>query len=180
VLEHIGEGPAIVLDLCTGTGCVAVAIAKNAPRARVVAADIEPRYAGLVQRNAARHGVSDRVRALVGDLFAAVPQDAPPFDAICANPPYIAQGDWAGLSETIRSYEDPGALLSGADGLDCVRRIVSGAARHLRPGGLLAFEIGQGQAQAVHALLAQAGFENIQFRKDLAGIDRIACGWSPK
>jgi release factor glutamine methyltransferase len=180
VLDFIGSRPAGVLDLCTGTGCVAVAIAKNAPGARILATDLEPRYVDLARRNVARHGLSDRVRVAAGDLFAAVPAGEPPFDAVCANPPYIAEAEWAGLSETIRRYEDPAALIGGSDGLDCVRRIVAAAPRYLRPGGLLAIEIGHGQAWAVRNLLEAGGFLYIEFRRDLAGIERIACGHWPE
>ncbi len=176
VIEFIGAGPARVLELCTGTGCVAVAIAKNAPGTRVLATDREPHYVELARRNVTRHGLGERVHVAAGDLFAAVPAGEPPFDVICANPPYVAAGDWAGLSETIRRYEDPGALISGEDGLDCVRRIVAGAGDHLGPGGLLAMEIGQGQAGAVRNIMEAAGYAKVRFGRDLAGIDRIACG----
>ncbi len=179
VLEFIGDRPARVLDLCTGTGCVAVAIAKNAPRVQVLAADIEPRYIDLARRNAARHGLQDRVHTAQGDLFAALPAGDPLFDVICANPPYVAQREWDGLSETIRHYEDPGALLSGPDGLDCVRRISADAQKFLKPGGLLAIEIGAGQVEAVRSLLHSAGYEDIRFHRDLAGIDRITSGRKP-
>jgi release factor glutamine methyltransferase len=176
VLGFIGDRPARVLDLCTGTGCVAVAIAKHAPNAEVWAADIEPRYAALAARNAERHGLGARLHTLVGDLYAAVPSGAERFDAVCANPPYIADPEWVGLSDTIRRYEDRRALTSGADGLDCVRAIIQGANAHLRAGGLLALEIGHTQAPAVSALLSSAGFFAVHTRKDLAGIERIVAG----
>jgi len=177
ILEFIGEDPARVLDLCTGTGCVAIAIAKNAPRARVLAADIAPGYVALARRNAARHGLRDRCSAAQGDLFGAVPAGEAPFDAICANPPYVAQEEWSALSETIQRYEDPRALLSGREGLDCIRRITAEAQRFLRPGGLLAIEIGYRQAVAVRRLLEAEDYRGIHFRRDLAGIERIACGF---
>ncbi len=176
VLAFIGDRSVRVLDLCTGTGCVALAIAKNAPRATVVAADINPAAVALARRNVAQHALADRVSVVEGDLFAALSPGESMFDAICANPPYVAEGEWEGLSDTIRKYEDPCALVSGPEGLDCIWRIVSQAPRYLRPGGLLALEMGQGQAEKVRALLAGAGFSSIKIINDLAGIPRIACG----
>lgn len=179
VLEFVGERPARVLDVCTGTGCVAIAIAMHALETRVDAVDLNPVAVALAERNATRHGLGDRVRMLEGDLFGALPPDAQVYDAVCANPPYVADGEWAGLSETIRNYEDPRALVSGPEGLDCIRRIVAQAPRHLRPGGLLALEMGQGQAEKVSAILETGGFVSLAIRKDLAGIPRIACGIWP-
>lgn len=176
VLAFIGDRPARVLDLCTGTGCVAIAIAKSAPRATVAAVDINSAAVALARRNVARHGLGERVKLVEGDLFAALPSGEASFDAICANPPYVAEGEWAGLSDTIRKYEDPRALVSGLDGLDCIRRIVAEVPKYLRPGGLLALEMGQGQAAAVRTVLETAGFGSIKILNDLAGIPRIACG----
>jgi release factor glutamine methyltransferase len=176
VLDFIGGQPAAVLDLCTGTGCVAVAIAVNAPGARLVATDIDPRYAALAARNALKHRVADRVECRAGDLFSAV-KHGETFDAICANPPYIEAGLWPSLPPAIRDFEDPGALLAGEDGLDRVRTIARDAPRYLRPGGLLALEVGQGQSGQTASVLAAAGFTGVRFVRDLAGIDRIACGY---
>jgi len=176
VLEFIGDRSTRVLDLCTGTGCVAVAIAKNAPKANVTAADINPAAVTLARQNIVRHALAARVFVVEGDLFAALPASEPAFDVICANPPYVAEAEWTGLSDTIRKYEDPRALVSGAEGLDCIRRIVSDAPKHLRPGGLLVLEMGQGQAEKVRGLLEAGGFGSIKILKDLAGIPRIACG----
>ncbi len=179
VLSHIGDRPAQILDLCTGTGCVAVAIAMNAPNARVVAADIEPRYAALAARNAQRHGAGDRVECRTGDLFDLV-KHGETFDAICANPPYVEAGAWTSLSRTIRDFEDPRALLAGSDGLDTVRRIIRDAWKYLRPGGLLALEIGHGQADATSRLMRESGYASVEFTRDLAGIERIALGLAPE
>lgn len=178
VLDFIGGRPARVLDLCTGTGCVAVSIAANAPPAQVVAADIEPKYVALARRNAQRHGVADRIECLESDLFLGA-KHLETFDVVCANPPYVEAGAWATLAQTIRDYEDPRALVAGTDGLDVIRAIIAGVPDYLRAGGLLALEIGRGQAGAVRRLLDAAGYRSVAFRRDLAGIERIATALAP-
>lgn len=178
-LEHLGKtaGPASVLDLCTGTGCAAIAIAKNAPGCRVTATDISPDALTLARENAARHRV--RVDFHAGDLFSALPEAAPPFDVIVANPPYVEESDWPGLSPVIRMHEDPRALLAGPDGMEIIRRIVAEASAWLKPGGLLALETGERQSDPVRALFATTGFTHIAARNDLAGIPRIIYGIIP-
>src|SRR5690606_1420077 len=98
--------PRQVADICTGTGCVAVAVAKWLPNAAVVGTDINPAAVALARKNAARHGLEERVRVFEGDLLAPV-RDFAPFDAICANPPYVEDEAWATLSRNITEYEDP-------------------------------------------------------------------------
>ena len=178
-LERIGEQELRVLDIGTGSGCVTVAIAHNAKRCTVVATDINPAFLDLARRNAKRHGVTDQVAFREGDLFAALNPGDAPFDIICSNPPYVAQVDWENVSPTVRDYEDPRALLAGADGLDVIRSLIDQAQDFLAPGGLLALEIGFGQAGDVQDLLRDAGYEAIDFRQDLAAIDRIALGSKP-
>jgi release factor glutamine methyltransferase len=179
VLTHIGDAPAKVLDLCTGTGCVAVSVAKNAPAAHVDAVDIHPGAVALTQKNATRHNVSDCVWVGEGNLVSGL-DPAHQYDAISANPPYVADGDWEALPQVIQRHEDKGALLAGADGLDIVRRIVTDARDYLHPGGMLALEIGDDQAEAVCELLVQAKFRAVDSVDDLAGIPRIVHGlWAP-
>lgn len=173
VLDYVGDRPATVADLCTGTGCVAVAVARNAPACRVVAADINPEAVALARRNAERNGVAERMAFAVGDLFDALEPGMAPLDAIGVNPPYVEEGAWPKLAPDIRLYEDPRALISGADGLDLIRRIVQGAPGWLKPRGLLALEIGMRQYEAVEAMLRRCGFTDIAFRRDLAGLVRI-------
>lgn len=175
-LAHIGKRPVRVLDLCTGTGCVAIALDRNAAVTDLWATDISPVAVRVASANAARHNVPLNVRQ--GDLFAPLPPGA--FDVIVANPPYVADGLWEGLSADIRNYEDPAALLSGPDGLNCIRRIVAGAPSWLLPGGLLGVEIGEEQGTAVQALFEGAGFQAVGVDADLAGHDRIVHGvWRP-
>jgi release factor glutamine methyltransferase len=162
-----------VLELGTGTGCVAIAVAKNLGRVEVVATDLNPLALETAAENARRHAVEDRIQFRQGDLFDALqPEDS--FDVVCSNPPYIEEGAWGALSPVIRLHEDPRALLAGKDGLDVIRALVAGACKRLRDGGLLAFEIGEGQAGAVRGMLEERGYAQIGFVKDLAGIDRIA------
>lgn len=173
VLEWIGDKPARVLDLCTGTGCVAVAIVHSAPQARVVATDINPAALALARRNAERLGVQDRVEFRLGDFLGALPEGTSPFDVVCSNPPYVEEAAWADLAPDIRQYEDPRALLAGADGLDAIRRIAGEACGFLAPHGRLAFEVGMGQYEDVAGILGRCGFQDIGFRLDLAGVRRI-------
>jgi release factor glutamine methyltransferase len=176
VLERVGNQPARLLEIGTGTGCVAISIACNAPNARVVATDINPRAVQVAAQNAVRHHVAGRVEFRQGDLFEPVAGADSTFDVICSNPPYVETSAWDELPPVIRLYEDPRALLAGPDGLDVVRRLVSEGRRFLKPDGMLAFEIGMGQRAAVEQLLAENGYRDIMFRRDLAGIDRIASG----
>lgn len=179
VLEFIGQAPARVLDLCTGTGCVGLAIAAHARGADVTLLDSSEDAVKLAAENRHRLELDRNVSILRGDLFTPIAQIAEPFDVICANPPYVETGAWSELSPVIRKHEDPNALLAGDDGLDVIRRIGAEAPNHLRPGGLLAFEIGEKQAGAVHGILGRHGFESIDFRDDLAGIQRIAYAITP-
>jgi len=173
-LAHLESRRGPVLDLCTGSGCVAVAVAKNAPNCPVAATDINPAAAVLAHENAKRHQAN--VAVAVMNLAEALAAAGPAFEVIVANPPYVETGAWAGLSRTIRDYEDPRALLAGDDGLDTIRRILATAPRILRPAGLLALEVGEGQAESVQDLFANAGFTTIDTRRDLQGIARIVHG----
>lgn len=163
-----------VLDIGTGTGCVAVSIAKNARSSCVFATDINADALGLARENAARHGVAIEFRH--GDLFGAFTPADDSFDVIVSNPPYVESAEWPHLPPVIRLYEDPRALLAGEDGLHVLRRIIAQASAHLKPGGLLAVEMGENHSERVRALFEDAGFRDIRFRNDLAGIARIAQG----
>ncbi len=165
-----------VLDLCTGSGCVAVAIAKRQPTAFVVASDVSEKALAVAVENAERHGVTDRVRCLQADMLD-LPDDAAPesgFDVILANPPYIAEADRETLPPNVRKHEPPIALYAGKDGLEAYRRIAGKVGEYLRPGGAVIVEVGCDQAEAVEAILtADAGAQSLTRHKDLAGIDRV-------
>lgn len=163
-----------ILDLGTGSGCVAVALAKHLPQAQVTAVDVSSAALEVARSNAGRHGAA--LRFVQSDWFSALGDER--FDLIVSNPPYIAGQD-GHLAQGDLRFEPRHALASGPDGLDAIRRIIAGAARHLEPVGWLFFEHGYDQATAVEALLAQAGFAQIEHRADLAGIPRVAGGRRP-
>ena len=173
VLNFLGKDGGEVLDLCTGTGCVALAIARNAPKTHVTAIDINPIAIEVALENAAQHKLDLTIHQ--GDLFNALTPSIPKFRAITANPPYVEDAAWGTLEPVITRHEDPKALLSGSDGLDCIRRIIDLAPDHLQPGGFLGIEMGHDHGKAVSDLLRQGGFINIRIVQDLGGRDRIAC-----
>ncbi len=166
------DRPARVLDLGTGSGCVALSIALARPRASVVAVDRSAAALAVATENARRLGAAN-VTLRESDWFRAVGGES--FDVIVSNPPYVAAGD-PHLARGDLRYEPALALAAGADGLDAIRIIVAEAARHLNPGGWLALEHGHDQAARCRALLGAAGLQHIASRRDLAGIERIACG----
>ena len=166
------------LDLCTGSGCVAIAFAKARPTWRVTAVDLSPEAATVARENLLRAGVVNNLTVLEGDLFVPLPEGSE-FELITANPPYIPSADIAGLDADVRDFEPRLALDGGADGLVITRRLVAEAARHLTPGGLLALEGGFDQAPAVSALLEAHGFVEVTRSKDLAGIERVVSGRRP-
>lgn len=169
-LKTLGGEPT-VLDLCTGTGAIALAMAQSIPVLRVWAVDLDPRAVAASSRNADRLRLSDRVTVLAGDLFA--PADGlPPFDLIACNPPYVPTGDIASLMPEVRDHEPHLALDGGPDGLDLVRRLLLESPAHLRPGGWLLIEIGEGQAAAVIAAAPPTLLHEFT-RLDLAGVSRI-------
>lgn len=177
-LELLPKGDARALDIGTGTGCIPIAITKHHSTVNITSVDIKATNLKLARRNAELNQVSDRIKFIESDLFESV-EERGPFDLICSNPPYIPDADWSGLADDIRNFEDRDALLAGVDGLDIVRRIVSESQVHLKPGGHLLMEIGHDQAETVSALLEENGFTDVGFRKDLAGIDRVALGRKP-
>lgn len=158
-----------VLDMGTGSGAIAVALAHIRRDAAVTALDVSPEALAVARRNAAANGA--RVNFLQSDWYAAL-QGQPPFDVIASNPPYIASGD-RHLSEGDLRYEPPGALTDHADGLSALRTIVAGAAAHLKPQGWLLMEHGYDQAAAVRQLLSDQGYREVQSWTDLAGIERV-------
>lgn len=171
------DAPARLLDVCTGSGCIAITLAAERPQAQVWATDVSADALEVARGNAERLSVQERVQFLQGDLLAPVPS-AEPFDVIVSNPPYIARAAIEGLSAEVRQ-EPRLALDGGADGLDLVRRITAGARAFLRPGGQLAMEIGEEQGAAVKGLFEAAGFGDVRVERDLARLDRLVIGRAP-
>lgn len=162
-----------VIDLCAGSGCIAVALAKRLPDgAEIYATDGSADALAVAAANAQRHGVEKKVRFLPGDLLSALP-DSLKVDAIVSNPPYIASGDWAKLPKEVRDFEPVQALVAGEDGLNFYQRILDGARLFLLPGGFLCLELGDGQRPAVERLCGQCGFSMAQVVKDLQGHERV-------
>jgi len=165
-----------ILDLCTGSGAIAISLAKEYAAAQVIATELSREAAAIAVRNAERNGMADRVEVRVGDLFAPVAGER--FDVITANPPYIATAVLATLSPEVRR-EPRLALDGGADGLAFYDRIAAVAADHLAPGGALVLEHGFDQADAVRARLAAAGFDRITLVHDLGKNPRVTWAMRP-
>ena len=160
-----------VADICTGCGCVAVAIAHERPAATVVATDISITRCAP-QAPAIRHGVSDRVTFCHGDLLKGIDRR---LDAIVANPPYVVDRAAPALQPEVRDYEPAVALFGGIEGFDLVTRLVAEAPSRLHPGGYLVFEFGLGQDVEVEELLARTpDLTLVELRRDLQGIARTA------
>jgi release factor glutamine methyltransferase len=163
----------LVLDVGTGSGCIALALAAENPFLHVIATDVSEEALAVARRNAARHGLERRVDFVPGDLFRGLPEDLR-FDLIVSNPPYIPAEEYERLERNVREYEPRLALYGGPDGLDAYRALIPAAARCLRPGGGLAVEVGKGEAEAVARLFrATDAFGLIQSCADLAGIPRV-------
>ncbi len=174
-LANVGAGEtARILDLGTGSGCIAVTLALELPQAQVTAIDASAIALAVARRNADRY--SARLRFVQSDWFDALGEES--FDLIVANPPYIAAADPHLAAGDLR-HEPVTALASGADGLDALRRIIAGAPAHLAPGGQLWLEHGYDQAPAVQELLFAAGLTEVKQHRDLAGIIRVSGGRLP-
>ncbi|HVF65102.1 MAG TPA: peptide chain release factor N(5)-glutamine methyltransferase [Casimicrobiaceae bacterium] len=175
-LERLpSDVPLRVLDIGTGSGAIALAIAHERPNAIVTATDVSSAALDLAQENAQRLGLGN-VEFIASDVYRDTPDVR--FDAIVSNPPYIAAGDPHLASGDVR-FEPRAALTPATDGLTLLRAIIAGARRRLDRGGSLVVEHGHDQAEAVAALFVEAGFESLVSLRDLAGIPRVAAGRSP-
>ena len=165
-------GDLAVADVCTGSGCIAIAIARDRPRARVIATDVSEAALAVAERNARRHGVGDRVVCTRADLLDGV---AGPFDLIVANPPYVRERERRMLRPEVRAHEPSVALYAGPDGLDVIKRLAAQAGSRLRSGGVLIFEFGFGQDETIEEVIG--GIDDLKLLRldrDLQGIARTA------
>lgn len=175
-LLRINERPdPLVLDVGTGSGCLAIALASEVPGARVHASDISHEALGVAARNAADHGVADRIRFHRGDLFEAFRSLGleGSADFILSNPPYVAERDLPGLQPEVRDHEPRVALVAGPDGLDVHRRVASEAAAFLSPNGRLIVEFGLGQENSLREIYGRTPLTLVGVEADLVGIPRV-------
>jgi len=165
--------PETIVEVGTGSGCVAIALSRELPASRIFAIDPSRRALLASRLNAVRHSAAS-VTWLEGRFFEPLPARvrAGNVDLVVSNPPYIAEGEWRRLAPEVRVHEPKRALVGGPDGLGFIRRLARGAATVLRPGGRLVFEVGSGQA-AEAAALFKDGWEALQVKRDLAGIPRV-------
>lgn len=163
----------MLVDVGTGTGAIAISVAKHCEAAKVVAIDIEPKAVALAKRNAERHGVSDRVAPIESDLFSRV-KASRRFDLILSNPPYVTTNELIDLDPTVRDHEPHLALDGGPDGSDVIRRLLADTPERLNEEGELLIEIGPSIADTVReAVEAAEGLELVAMLKDLAGHERV-------
>ncbi len=165
-----------IIDLCTGSGCIAVSLAKELPQARILATDTSSQALSVARGNARRHGVADRIRFFEGDLFGPLEEldIRGQVDIIASNPPYIPSGDFSTLQPEVRDYEPAMALFAGPEGTEVQRRIIDEAPDFLTKHGRLIMEMGLGQAAALAGLIRRReDYGSYKILKDLAGIDRV-------
>jgi len=180
IQESLREGRfvegAVLVDVGTGSGCVAVTLATILDGMRIFALDCSHAALKVAKGNADRHGVGDKIIWLEGDLLSPLKEcvGVGTVDAIISNPPYIAEADWAGLQPEVRDYEPRGALLAGPQGIEFHVRLIHDSKEFLAPGGLLVMELGQNQAPLVRRAVEEAtGYTGLQTVEDEAGIERV-------
>lgn len=166
-----------VLELCGGSGCIAIAVAKALPQAEIAVLELSGEAMGYLQKNIARHGVKN-VTAVQGDALCPPPSITGRYDAILSNPPYIASGELPALQKEVQQ-EPAMALDGGADGLDFYRGFNGIYPKMLTDGGLLLYEIGEEQGEAVATLLRAAGLERVAILRDMYGLPRDVLGYAP-
>jgi release factor glutamine methyltransferase len=166
-----------IVDVCTGSGCIAISVAKHLQQSQITAIDLSPAAIAIANSNVALHQLSDRVRILEGDLLAAI-EDAS-MDFVLSNPPYISENEFAKLEKTVREYEPRMALVSGADGTEIIQRLASQASKKLLPGGWFICEFSPMIAEQVVAHLNSTNeWTSVAIVKDLAGLKRLVVAQS--
>ena len=169
LLVDLADNGQRVLDVGTGSGAIALAIAQERQDVRVTGIDNSPDAIDVARENAERNALD--VEFMIADLIVGGP-----YDLIVSNPPYVREAEWPGLAPEITLYEPREALLGGPDGLDVIRDLVPAAAEALVRGGQLAVEVGQGQSRAVEGMFEKAGLRSVETERDLAGIPRVVRG----
>lgn len=177
-LERLGargdlSRPLRVADVGTGSGCIAIALAKELPHAEIFATDISASALEVARRNAEKHGVSAQVHFVACDLLEGIAAELRSFELIASNPPYVARSDEGQLPREVREHEPQEALFGGANGPEIYPRLMAHAGESLCAGGLLVVEMGHGAAERVHASLDDDVWTDIRVTQDLAGIPRV-------
>lgn len=173
-----GEG-VLIADICTGSGCIAITLLKQLPKARAVATDVSADALAVAAENAKRHNVADRLDLLQGDLLTALDQHAVArtegsLHYLVSNPPYIPDHEWGEVEPNVKDHEPHVALRGGVDGMDLVRKVIADGARFLRPGGVMAVEIAACNGKPSLALAQTTpGLTNARLVRDLEGHDRV-------
>ncbi len=179
VLELIAKQPAAalrIIDVGTGSGAIALALAHELPQADVLATDISPQALDVARANAARLQLDQRVRFTVSDVLNDIAR-TPPFDFVVSNPPYVALSEEDHVQDVVKKFEPRTAVFAGEHGLDMIRRLIPQARAALRPGGYLVMEIGYSMSDAVMALLSE--WRGVHTAPDLAGIPRVVVAQRP-
>lgn len=177
ILRTFGREDLNIVDLCAGSGCLAVTLAKEVTYSKIYATDISPLCMETLSENAGRLGASGRIEFFMGDLFVPLRKRLPAgsVDLIVSNPPYISSGDIASLPPEVKDYEPRSALDGGVDGLEIIKRIIDGSIEFLSDKGYLLLEIGAGQAELIKEFAGERSFfKSVEFRSDYAGIERVA------
>ena len=172
--------PQRVLDLCTGSGCIGLAIANHVPTARVSLCDVSPAALRVARQNTAQQKLAGRVHCLLGDARQKAPEFWGKFSLIVSNPPYVTREEMTQLDASVKDYEPLLALDGGADGLDFYRLILRNFTSALQPGGYLCLEFGMGQEHAVGELLRAHGYDTLRFVRDLRGVIRAVSARLPE
>lgn len=182
VIKGTKSNPIKALDLGTGSGALALSLAKEIPNSEVWAVDISPLAIEIAKKNGRKNGQDGRVNFIESDLFSALgPERFDSFDLILANPPYIKRGDLATLPKEVKDFEPLLALDGGEDGLDFYRRLIPYSSNYLKGGGYLILEIGFDQAKEVQSLItATDDFDWVDVSKDYAGLDRVVVAKNSK
>jgi len=169
--EVIRRNPASVLDLGTGSGCIAIALAVHLPRCRITAVDISGRALAVARRNAGRHLPQPRISFVKSDFFSGV--RGRQYEIVVSNPPYVREGDVERLDPFVAAHEPRKALYAGSDGLRAYREILSEGGNILQPGGVLVLEISPELRKAVMQIAEREGYEVLKIERDLSGMDRM-------